>query len=370
MRNLPLAMGSLTLLILAAALLVTVVSSDAAGTNADAFRIDMDPGTIAAPTNMVPESGGQCGNATDDDADVVADDGCDPWNQGGVDPLGMGFGTIQTCARINENGITDADEESIDTAIINIVADNIPQDHPMFAFAFTLSYDATRLRVTEKQMTGSTPPTHQMINAFPGSAGLDASDIPPDKDGAFSAAVADVTADVPSSEYGDGSLGRLNLQSLDTATSANTVQLTLTAAVHQEPLTGTFRTPDALGGATLALNTACAGGATTPPGTTPATGPTPTPSPTPTPTPSPTPTTPPNATSGDIDCDGTVDSVDALIDLRSVAGLPLNLPPGCAFDGDVDCDTDADSVDALRILRYVSGLPNNLPPGCPEIGSG
>jgi hypothetical protein len=42
----------------------------------DAMSIDMDPGTIAAPTNMVPESGGQCGNALDDDGDFVADDGC------------------------------------------------------------------------------------------------------------------------------------------------------------------------------------------------------------------------------------------------------------------------------------------------------
>lgn len=36
--------------------------------------------------------------------------------------------------------------------------------------------------------------------------------------------------------------------------------------------------------------------------------------------------------------------------------------------GDVDCNGQVDAVDALRVLRYVAGLPNSLPPGCPPIG--
>ena len=61
---------------------------------------------------------------------------------------------------------------------------------------------------------------------------------------------------------------------------------------------------------------------------------TPTPAPTPTPTatqaPTPPPTqTPPVPARGDLNCDGSADSVDALVILRHVAALPVNLPAGC-----------------------------------------
>lgn len=80
----------------------------------------------------------------------------------------------------------------------------------------------------------------------------------------------------------------------------------------------------------------------------------------------------PNA---DLNCDGHVDSVDALAVLRYVAALPpLHAGPSCppigaeaapAF-GDVNCDGVIDSVDALIILRNVAGLPVNLAPGCAQ----
>ncbi len=69
---------------------------------------------------------------------------------------------------------------------------------------------------------------------------------------------------------------------------------------------------------------------------------------------------------GDADCDGDVDSIDALWVLKDTVGLPHSA--ACIAEGDVDCDGDVDSVDALRILRHVAGLPVNLPPGCPKIG--
>ncbi len=37
--------------------------------------------------------------------------------------------------------------------------------------------------------------------------------------------------------------------------------------------------------------------------------------------------------------------------------------------GDINCDGQVDAVDALLILRYIVGLPVNLPPGCGAIGS-
>ncbi len=62
---------------------------------------------------------------------------------------------------------------------------------------------------------------------------------------------------------------------------------------------------------------------------------TPAPAPTPTPTATPAPTAPPTQTPslparGDLNCDGSVDSVDALVILRHVAALPVDLPAGCS----------------------------------------
>jgi Tol biopolymer transport system component len=70
---------------------------------------------------------------------------------------------------------------------------------------------------------------------------------------------------------------------------------------------------------------------------------------------------------GDADCNGSVDAVDALMDLRYVAGLSSN---GCVpVAGNVKCDDGVDAVDALFILRFVAGLPVTLPQNCPEIGT-
>lgn len=103
--------------------------------------------------------------------------------------------------------------------------------------------------------------------------------------------------------------------------------------------------------------------------------PTPPGTPTPTATPAPTPTGGTKRLQGDVDCDGDVDTVDALFVLRDVAELPVNQPKGCpeigsagSIFGDVDCDGDVDAVDALFILRDVAALPVNVPKGCTPIG--
>ncbi len=97
------------------------------------------------------------------------------------------------------------------------------------------------------------------------------------------------------------------------------------------------------------------------------------PSPTPTPTPTPTPLA---VLKGDVDCDGDVDAVDALKELRHVAGLPISQVEPChdigaagaSTFGDVDCDDDVDAVDSLRILRHVANLPTGQEPSCPPMG--
>jgi hypothetical protein len=111
-----------------------------------------------------------------------------------------------------------------------------------------------------------------------------------------------------------------------------------------------------------------------------------TPTPTPVPsiinhTPPPTPTAPatagPALTQGDVDCDLDVDSVDALKQLRHVAGMSVSQEPVCpqigaevaSLFGDVDCDGDVDSVDALKVLRHVAGLWVTQAEPCPDIGT-
>jgi hypothetical protein len=112
-------------------------------------------------------------------------------------------------------------------------------------------------------------------------------------------------------------------------------------------------------------------------------GQTPTPTPTATPigeTPTPSPA---SFKKGNVNCDGAVNSVDALQELRHVAGMQVNQGPGCpeiggalaaalvaaagGVFGDVDCDAAVNSVDALKILRYVAGLPVSQPQGCTPI---
>jgi hypothetical protein len=104
----------------------------------------------------------------------------------------------------------------------------------------------------------------------------------------------------------------------------------------------------------------------------------------PTPTPTPTPGVGQQLEWGDDDCDGDVDSVDGLKNLQDVVGFDyaqtapcfelgetVDVTPAGATQrvfGDVDCDGDVDSVDALGILRSIAALPVNQEAGCPEIG--
>jgi hypothetical protein len=73
------------------------------------------------------------------------------------------------------------------------------------------------------------------------------------------------------------------------------------------------------------------------------------------------------AVQGDVNCDNTVNSIDALDILLHVSHLPEN---AACLDaaGNVDCNAAIDSIDALLDLDYTAHLPANQPPGCPHIG--
>jgi hypothetical protein len=64
---------------------------------------------------------------------------------------------------------------------------------------------------------------------------------------------------------------------------------------------------------------------------------------------------------GDVNCSGTLNSVDALGVLRKSAGLPA---PACSGNGDMNCNGVQNAIDALLILRVSAGLMPQ-PTACP-----
>jgi hypothetical protein len=70
---------------------------------------------------------------------------------------------------------------------------------------------------------------------------------------------------------------------------------------------------------------------------------------------------------GDVDCDGSVNSVDALLILRRAAALEVDA--NCQVSNDVDCSGLLNSIDALKILRHVALLSVSQNQPCPAIGS-
>ncbi len=70
-------------------------------------------------------------------------------------------------------------------------------------------------------------------------------------------------------------------------------------------------------------------------------------------TPSPTPGIP-----GDVNCDGSVSSIDAALILQLDAGLLDSLP--CAQNADLNGDGESNSIDAALVLQRVAGFSNRL----------
>ena len=83
---------------------------------------------------------------------------------------------------------------------------------------------------------------------------------------------------------------------------------------------------------------------------------------TPTATATPTPPalgTPPPALVGDVDCGGSVNSIDAALILQFVAGLLGSL--ACPEGADTNGNGDINSIDAALVLQFTAGLLLNLP---------
>ncbi len=69
---------------------------------------------------------------------------------------------------------------------------------------------------------------------------------------------------------------------------------------------------------------------------------------------------------GDVNCDGAITPVDALLLLQAAAGLP---PTGCANLVDLDCDGALTAGDARAILTHLVDIVP-LPANCPQSGTG
>jgi len=136
------------------------------------------------------------------------------------------------------------------------------------------------------------------------------------------------------------------------------------AAVPPTPTATPTRTPTPTPSPTATPTLPPTATPTRTPTATPTRTPTATPTRTPTATPSPTPS-PLAGTRGDVDCSGTIDSVDSLFVLQYVAGLRMGSATcveGTVYltGADGECDGDVDSVDAMFILQYVAGLRGEL----------
>ena len=83
-----------------------------------------------------------------------------------------------------------------------------------------------------------------------------------------------------------------------------------------------------------------------------------TPTSTPAATDTPVPTSTPDVSTGDANCDGTVNAVDAALILQFNAGLIDSL--ACQDAADVNSDGEVTSVDAALILQFVAGLVGSL----------
>ena len=166
------------------------------------------------------------------------------------------LGTRETCAQINENNVTDADEESVDAVQIDITATNIPATTAMIGFLFQLNYSEANLSLQAQSASVGV----SLLGANLGSNVLDASDPAPDIDGNgyWAAAVADVSnTNLIPPESGTGRLMRLDLSS-DAGAATASYPLTLTGAVHVDS-TNIAYLADAVAGASIALNMACPG---------------------------------------------------------------------------------------------------------------
>ena len=150
-------------------------------------------------------------------------------------------GTRESCARINENDILDADEDAVaDTVTFDVTATGIPAATPMIGWLFTLSYD-------EANLTLQAVDTNFLL-----LPGIDVSDPTPDLDSNGSWESVTSGWGIAS---GTGVLARIGLSS-DAGAALGVYPLQLPFGGHVTSLAN-FYDADVIKDALLALNTEC-----------------------------------------------------------------------------------------------------------------
>ena len=156
------------------------------------------------------------------------------------------LGTSEPCARINENDALDADEDLIDTVLLDVTADGVPDYNPMTGYSYSLTYDASDLQITSWDY-------NFMLFSAPGSQPPIV--IPPelpDTDGTWSSSMLD-PGPPSSAESGDGVLERIGLSSRPGAVTG-VLPLDLSSTAHRD-LNGVAWAPDSTRDALVGLET-------------------------------------------------------------------------------------------------------------------
>jgi hypothetical protein len=228
----PVVLASSTVVLVVLAVLLSDATAERAGAShaggMDAMSIDMDPG--ASPANTATS-----------------------------------VGSIEQCARINENDMLDADEDGVDEVTVDVTAEGIPllddggtptdqrDDHAGFlGFQYEIHYD-------EDQLTVQSGNSDFLLGTNAGGSVLDASDVVPDaeKDGYWTGAAINTAFPIPAG--GTGVIQRLGLATDEGAQAGQTVlRLREDASVHLDA-TGAAFLPKAFGFANIAVDQACGG---------------------------------------------------------------------------------------------------------------
>jgi hypothetical protein len=231
-----------------------------------------------------------------------------------------------------------------DSITIDVTATNIPITTKMIAFAYHVAYDPNVFTVSDLNPGGFMT----LISALPGSLAFSASEPPPDTDGDYSGAAADIADPEPedmnvnsAAEFGSGVLERLVLD-ISPGAADGEYTLVLSDIAHVD-LQSQAYPPDVVNSATIAIGQSCA------------------------------------TVFGDVDCSTAVNSVDALKVLRFNAALSVSQTEPCVdlgmtlpnteMQGDVDCTGQVSSVDALKLLRHAAALSVSQTEPCPDVGT-
>jgi hypothetical protein len=163
---------------------------------------------------------------------------------------GCTVGTVDLCARADNDGLTNFDEDSVDTLSVDITAVNIPVANKMVAFAFTLTYG------TGADVNVATEDIAFLLINAENSSLVNVGDGTPDSDGSFNAVAVDTSLSPASVEAGSGVLDRLGLEAVGPGYVV--IPLTLSMNVHVDTSGNSAWTPDATGSAVMAVNGPCA----------------------------------------------------------------------------------------------------------------